>query len=118
MQHRITGAIFEIQPKQVVSDKFVKQELWLRIGDDKYPQTVCIEFSNKKLDRLAEFNNGEEVNIDFELRGREYKGRVFNTLSGVNINPLPKADPSRLVSQEKIHGMNTPVANPADDLPF
>jgi len=118
MQHRITGTIFEIQPLQVISDKFSKREVWLRIGDDKYPQTICIEFSNKKLDRLAEFSNGEEVNIDFELRGKEYKGRVFNTLFGTNINPIPQADPSRVMTQEKIHEMNTPVNSPTDDLPF
>lgn len=117
MQHRVTGRIYEIKPKQVVNSNFVKQEIWLRLGDERYPQTVCVEFSNKKLDRVAEFSNGEEVNVDFELRGREYKGRVFNTLFGTNINPLPKAQPERLISQEKIHKMNTPP-NPADDLPF
>lgn len=120
MQHRVTAVIFDIKPKQVVNANFIKQEVWLRLGDDKYPQTVCVEFSNKKLDRLAEFENGEEVNVDFELRGREFKGRVYNTLFGTNINPLPKADPARVITQDKIQEMNEGLVNdnPADDLPF
>ena len=82
---KVTGKIFEIKPIQVVSDKFSKRELWLELPDDKFPQTLCFEFANKLADKLNEFRKNDKVEITFGLRGRIFKERCYNALSGIDI---------------------------------
>jgi hypothetical protein len=115
MKFKVTGTIYEIKPKERVTEKFSKRELWLKIGEGKYEQTISIEFANEKGDRLDEFNPGEDVTVDISLRGRQWKDKVFNTISGFNINPLVVENPNiKPVRQEDI----APPVGGGDYLPF
>jgi hypothetical protein len=80
----------------VVSDKFSKREIVVEIPDDKYPQTVQFEATQDKCDLLDSIGNGQQVEISFKLRGREWTSpsgdvKVFNTLNLVNISSIGAA---------------------------
>lgn len=66
---------------------FVKRELWLTTEPaSKYPQKLVIEFlgeqAARRLDNVAE---GDEVVVDCAIRGREWNGRRFVSISGWRI---------------------------------
>lgn len=89
----------------VVSEKFSKRELVVEIPDDKYPQIVQFEATQDKCELLDNIGSGQQVEITFALRGREWTNpsgdtKVFNTLNLVRIEaiggaltPAPKAAP-------------------------
>jgi len=62
---------------------FSKKELRLRIDQDTdYPQLIAVEFTQKNIDRLNLICEGDEVEIQADLRGREWENRVYINLSG------------------------------------
>ena len=81
------GKIHRIGETQQVSDRFSKRELVLEMSDNpKYVQHVAFELANDKCSELDGYQVGDEVRVEFSLRGREWrspKGEVkyFNTLS-------------------------------------
>lgn len=86
-----------------VSEKFSKRELIVEIPDDKYPQIVQFEATQDKCELLDNIGSGQQVEITFDLRGREWTNpsgdtKVLNTLNLVRIEaigstPAPKAAP-------------------------
>ena len=89
------GTIKRIQPIVEVSDKFKKQELHLSVMDGEYEQTINIEFhQDKGIGLLESFTEGQEVEVSYNTRGREWRKvdtdpwRVFNTLVGWKIEAV------------------------------
>ena len=85
MTHTTTGAIINKLPAKQVSEKFKVQEFILRVGDDKYPQEVKFQLVNDKIDLLDFIQVNEQVEVTFELRGREYNGTHYVTLNALKV---------------------------------
>ena len=74
------GAIKLINPINVISDKFSVREFVITTLDEKYPQDVIFQAVNDKMDIIAPYGQGQEVTVSFNVRGREYNGKYYNTL--------------------------------------
>lgn len=118
---RVTGIIVDIKDAQKVTETFTKREVWLELPDEKYPQTISVEFVQDKCAILDNYKIGQEVFIEINIRGRMHKDKVFNTLQGWRIELVPTANTDKMVRQEDMGRTNPifPASNPAeDDLPF
>jgi hypothetical protein len=98
------GAIKLINPVKVISDKFSVREFVITTSD-KYPQEVIFQTVNDKMDIIAPYGQGQEVTVSFNVRGREYNGKYYNTLDAWK------------VQGEATSPVNEPMPMP-DDLPF
>lgn len=85
MSNTITGRLHLVKPTQVVSDKFSKREFVIETTE-QYPQLISIEFTQDKCGLLDSYQVGETVTVDFNLRGREWNGKYFNTLQAWKIS--------------------------------
>ena len=99
------GAIKLINPVKVINDKFSVREFVITTLDAKYPQEVIFQTVNDKMDVIAPYGVGQVVTVSFNVRGREYNGKYYNTLDAW-----------------KVQGeVTSPVNEPMpmdDDLPF
>jgi hypothetical protein len=117
---------------QKVSDRFQKREFVLTTeGNTPYPQHVSFQVTQDKCSLLDQFSEGEELKIQFNLRGREWNGpqgiKYFNTLEAWRIERVQGGNTSS-ASQGSTQASNTinnasaPVftsnPNDNDDLPF
>ena len=84
-QHTTTGVIINKLPAKQVSEKFKIQEFILKVGDDKYPQEVKFQLINDNIDLLDFIQVNEQVEVTFELRGREYNGTHYVTLNALKV---------------------------------
>jgi hypothetical protein len=84
-QHTTTGAIINKLPAKQVSEKFRVQEFILKVGDDKYPQEVKFQLVNDNIDLLDFIQVNEQVEVTFELRGREYNGTHYVSLNALKV---------------------------------
>lgn len=80
-----TGRIVRIGTTEVVSDKFKKRPFVVTDGAASYPQNILFELNQDKCDLIEPFKVGEEVQIKFNLKGRDWtdkegKVKTFNTL--------------------------------------
>ena len=116
---------------QKVSDRFQKRDFVLTTdANTPYPQYVSFQVTQDKCTMLDQYNEGDELRVQFNLRGREWNGpqgiRYFNTLEAWRIektggSAAPAAS-SGSASQNSAPSNSAPVFmnNGADndDLPF
>jgi hypothetical protein len=116
---------------QKVSDRFQKREFVITTdANTPYPQHVSFQVTQDKCNILDQFNSGEEIKVQFNLRGREWNGpqgvKYFNTLEAWRIERVQggnsQPQQSSNTSSANAGASSAPVftSNPADndDLPF
>ena len=81
-----TGKIYALFDTQQVTERFRKREFVLELGDNpRYPQYVQFQLTGDRCENLDGFAVGEEVRVEFSLRGREWQSprgetKFFNSL--------------------------------------
>jgi len=81
---KINGTLKVANQTQVISEKFSKREFVIETKD-QYPQLVMFQLTQDKCDYLDVYQLGNQVEVSFNLRGREWTSpagevRYFNTL--------------------------------------
>lgn len=125
----VTGQLKLKYDTQKVSDKFQKRDFVLATDlSTPYPQFVSFQVTQDKCTMLDSFNQGDEIKVQFNLRGREWNGpqgiKYFNTLEAWRIEKVAAGQSS--APSQNSSGMqettSAPVFNSSisdnDDLPF
>ena len=108
-------ALFDAQQK---TERFRLREFVLELADNpRYPQYVMFQLTGDRCDRLDDFAVGDEVAVEFSLRGREWKSpkgelRYFNSL---DVWTIERAGAG--AGAEPAFGEEPPPAGD-DDIPF
>lgn len=125
----VTGQLKLKYDTQKVSDKFQKRDFVLATDlSTPYPQFVSFQVTQDKCTMLDSFNQGDEIKVQFNLRGREWNGpqgiKYFNTLEAWRIEKISAGQSSAPSQSNASMQENTaaPVFNSSisddDDLPF
>jgi len=80
-----TGKIVELYDEKKVSEKFRVREFVIET-EDKYPQRVIFQCINDRVDILDKYKKGDMIQIKFNINGKEYKGRYYNSLTAWSIS--------------------------------
>lgn len=92
----ITGQIQSIGETQRVSDRFQKRDFIIVTDQNTdYPQYIPLEFQQDKCDIIDAYEVGQEVIVNFNLKGRQWQDqqgrtKTFVTLAAWKIQPLNK----------------------------
>lgn len=96
---KMKGVVHKVGQTMIVSEKFSKRELVMVDNSDaNYPQYVSFEFTQDKTSLLDNVMEGQEIELSFNLRGREWTSpagdvKYFNTLQGWKIDgEAPKVE--------------------------
>jgi hypothetical protein len=84
----IKGAIKLINPIKVITDKFSVREFVVTTPDAKYPQDILFQTVNDKMDVLESLGVGQQVEVSYNVRGREFNGRYYNTLDAWKVQVI------------------------------
>jgi hypothetical protein len=85
MEHKLKGKlILKSEPRQI-SDKFRVMDFVIQTPDEKYPQSIQFQVMNDRIQEMDKFTTGEEIEVTFDHRGREYNGKYYNTLNAYKI---------------------------------
>ncbi len=130
MAIEVTGKLRAIFETKQVSERFTKREFVLELVDGKYPQTVLFQLTGDRCASLDQFQVGDEVRLEFNLRGREWRSpqgdvKYFNSLDVWRIEPARQAQRARRASgggdprdAEVPPPRDEPRPGDVDDLPF
>ena len=99
---------------------FQKRELVVTT-DDQYPQMIMIEFVQDKCDLLNAYNEGDNVKVSINLRGREWvnpqgEAKYFNSVQGWRVEKLEE-NTGQEKGQQDYQGANS-ISDDEDDLGF
>jgi len=109
----VKGKLKSILETQEFKNDFKKRSVIL-VTNDKYPQTLQIDFTNKNIELLKPFQIEEDVTIGINLRGTVSDKdpnniRYFTNINGWRIDKL---------EAEVTNGQQNEARNDNDDFPF
>lgn len=114
MELKINGKVKLIMDTQTFDSGFRKREFVITT-QEQYPQDVKLECTQDRVTLLDSYNEGDDVEVSFNIRGNEYNGRYYVNLQAWRINkgtgadaPVPQAPDTTLEQTD----------DQDDDLPF
>lgn len=122
-----SGRIHALFDTQQVTERFRKREFVLELADNpRYPQYVKFQLTGDRCEQLDGFSVGEDVRLEFSLRGREWKSprgeiKYFNSLDVWTLERTGAGvgDPGDGFEQRAPDDPFEQMAPPADDdVPF
>ncbi|MES2657563.1 MAG: DUF3127 domain-containing protein [Verrucomicrobiota bacterium] len=93
--YEVTGKIKLINDTQSFPSGFTKREFVVTTAADKYPQDIKFDMVKDKCAILDSFKPGDDVQVNFDIRGREYNGKYFVDLSCWKLQAADGAEPAR-----------------------
>jgi len=92
----IKGRIVVINDKQTFGSGFQKQEFVIDDMADKYPQQIKLEAVKDLCDKVGVMSIGDQVSVEFNLRGNEYNGKYYVNLQAwkVEVTAPAQATPA------------------------
>jgi hypothetical protein len=118
--YTLKGELKVVSDVQQISDSFKKREFVVVDASGQYAQTIQFQAVQDRCDLLNNFKVGDNVEVTFFLRGREWTNpkdgvvRFFNSLDAWKIEPLG----SSAGTPASADNAETFVAEGDDDLPF
>ena len=121
MNMQVQGKVHATFDAEQVTQRFRKREFVIELdGASRYPQYVLFQLTGDRCESLDGFGPGDEVRVEFSLRGREWtspKGdvRYFNSLE---VWELERVGEGGTGSGDPDFGDEPPPPSDDDDIPF
>ncbi|NND92603.1 MAG: DUF3127 domain-containing protein [Granulosicoccus sp.] len=121
MGYKATGKIEKIFDTEQKSGTFQAREFVIEVADGQYPQMVKFQLVQDKCELIDDYAEGDSIDVEFDLRGREWQGRYFTNLQAWRISragdgPADAAEagqkPEPELSKQKVS------SDFDDDIPF
>ncbi len=120
MSFEVEGKLHKKFDTENKTDTFQAREFVIEVADGNYPQFVKFQLVQDRCALVDSFQEGEQIKVHFDLRGREWNGKYFTNLNAWRIEkisseqgPPPPADDGFFPS-----ATDEPQAEADDDLPF
>ncbi len=118
MAFEVEGKLHRVFPTEQKSANFAAREFVLEVPDGNYPQLIKFQAVQERCGILDNFNEGDQVRVSFDLRGREWNGKYLTNLNAWRMEAgggESQAAPAQSSSRAK----STPAADsfPADPFP-
>jgi len=117
MSYNISGKIKVIKETETLGTKgFQKRTFVVEVVDGKFTNLVPLEFTKDKCSVLDNFSEGQEVSVEFNIRGNEYNGKYYVSLQAWKIEGTGGSSKSAGTKSAPAKSASKPAASkPADD---
>lgn len=85
MAFQIAGKVIKIFDEEQKSESFKVRQFVIEVNEGQYPQMVSFQLTQDRCSLADGYNEGDEVNVHFDLRGREWNGKYFTNLNAWRI---------------------------------
>ncbi|WP_020533447.1 DUF3127 domain-containing protein [Flexithrix dorotheae] len=97
MALEVKGKLVEIYNEAQITERFKKREFVIEIQDGMYSEYVKMQLTQDKCGLLDQFSKGDEIKVNFNLKGRPYtkegKTTYFTNLDAWRIESASEAAP-------------------------
>ncbi|WAC20656.1 DUF3127 domain-containing protein [Luteolibacter sp. SL250] len=125
--YETAGKIKVIYDTQSFASGFSKREFVVTTAADKYPQDLKFEVVKEKCQLLDGYKVGQDVTVNFDIRGNEYNGKYYVNLSAWKIqgggggnggggDPYDQSAPQRRSAPPRQNGQQQHAEPSAADL--
>ena len=125
MSFEVDGKLHKKYETENKTDSFQAREFVILVESGNYPQYVKFQLVQDRCALLDPFEEGEEIKVHFDLRGREWQGKYFTNLNAWRLEKASAAAAPEPPAADSSGGFfpspdNEPSGGGAadDDLPF
>ena len=121
MAYKATGRLHKVFDAEQKSASFQAREFVIEVADGKFPQMVKFQLTQDKCSLIDDYSEGEDISVDFDLRGREWNDKYFTNLNAWRIARADASDSAPSGASMDAAPSSAPVAATADfddDIPF
>jgi len=86
MGYKAEGKIEKIFDSETKGASFQVRQFVIEVADGQYPQMVAFQLVQDKCTLIDDYSEGESVEVEFDLRGREWNGKYFTNLQAWRIS--------------------------------
>jgi single-strand DNA-binding protein len=120
----LIGKVKVIKEEQTFASGFTKREFVITT-EEQYPNDIAFELLKEKGELITKYNPGDRIKVSFDIRGREWQGKYFNSLVAWRIDnadaQAPQQAPPAYQQPQVQQSAPAPqnfAAPVDDDLPF
>jgi hypothetical protein len=120
MSFEVVGKLYRKYPLESKSDRFQTREFVIEIQSGQYSEYPKFQLLQERCSLIDGFNEGEDIKVFFDLRGREWQGKFFTNLNAwriENVSGNTEAIKPTQPAQQTTVKTNTPTPSQADDFP-
>lgn len=123
MSFELEGKLHKKFDTEAKSAKFQARDLVVEVADGQYPQFIKLQLVQDRCSLLDDYNEGEQIKVHFDLRGREWNGKYFTNLNAWRLEKAGAADvpaPTATTPADESFpsAADEPNVEVNDDLPF
>jgi single-strand DNA-binding protein len=119
MSFEVEGKLHKKYETENKTDSFQAREFVIEVSG-QYPQFVKFQLVQDRCTIIDPFNEGEQIKVHFDLRGREWNGKYFTNLNAWRVEKMEQgATPPPPVEEGSFPSTgDEPASEADDDLPF
>ena len=125
MSFEVEGKLIKKFDTENKTDTFQAREFVIEIESGNYPQMVKFQLVQDRCSLVDSYEEGQNIKVHFDLRGREWNGKYFTNLNAWRIEKPADATPApEGVAPKEEFSFPSAADEPAadidanDDLPF
>jgi hypothetical protein len=116
--YELTGTVKVVLDLMKFDSGFTKREFVVTTDDDRYPQHIKFECVKDRCALLDAIKPGQRVTVSFDVRGNEYKGRYFVSLSAWKVGATEETSEPESSEDGPPLDQRTPPADEDPEPPF
>ncbi len=119
MSYEAKGTLHKKYETEKKTETFQAREFVLKVEEGNYAQFVKFQLVQDRCAIIDDMNEGEELLVTFDLRGREWNGKYFTNLNAWKVDRVQTAAPADSGDDFPTLDDEPPVGEEEDgDLPF
>lgn len=84
----IVGKLHKKFDTESKTQTFQAREFVIEVEDGNYPQLVKFQLTQDRCSLLDNFEEGQQIKVMFDLRGREWQGKYFTNLNAWRVEAV------------------------------
>jgi hypothetical protein len=127
MGYKAEGKVEKIFDSETKGASFQVRQFVIEVSEGQYPQMVAFQLVQDKCTLIDDYSEGDMIEVEFDLRGREWNGKYFTNLQAWRIGRAGEGGSQSGSSDGQSQAPAPKAAAPApaavtsdfdDDIPF
>lgn len=124
MSFEITGTLEKKYETETKGESFRVRDFVIKANDGgQYDNFVKFQCTQDRTAIIDQFNEGDEIKVHFDLRGRQWQDKYFTNLNAWRVEAMTADSNSAPAANNDAPGdfpsaQDAPVVEADDDLPF
>jgi single-strand DNA-binding protein len=85
MGYKAEGKVEKIFDSETKGASFQVRQFVIEVSEGQYPQMVAFQLVQDKCTLIDDYSEGDMIEVEFDLRGREWNGKYFTNLQAWRI---------------------------------